>query len=95
MEAQRQRTQEMMIARQQLYASQPQYHQGPTAMGFPYGGGYGSQRQRRGGGMGGLALPLLGGLAGGFLLGEALDGGFGGGFDGGGFDGGGFDGGGF
>jgi predicted lipid-binding transport protein (Tim44 family) len=44
------------------------------------------ERRTRGGGM---ALPLLGGLAGGLLLGDILDGGFGGGgFDGGGFGGG-------
>ncbi|KII93830.1 hypothetical protein PLICRDRAFT_49848 [Plicaturopsis crispa FD-325 SS-3] len=75
-----------------------------------YGGGFGSprygppagypqQRSRFGGGGfggGGMAMPLLGGMAGGLLLGDMMGGGFGGGgFDGGGFGGGGFDGGGF
>lgn len=62
---------------------------GPPA-GDPYA--YNSRRQRTGFG-GGMALPLLGGLAGGLLLGDILDGGFGGGGFGGGFGGGGFDGG--
>ncbi|KAI0080073.1 hypothetical protein K474DRAFT_1658335 [Panus rudis PR-1116 ss-1] len=45
-----------------------------------YGGGYG----RSGFGGGGVGLPLLGGMAGGLLLADMLDGpGFGGGFDGG------------
>ena len=80
MEAQRQRVQEMMLARQQLYANQPQHGHGPMIGGSSsrYGGGYGSHR-RPGGGMG-MGLPLLGGLAGGLLLGEALDGDFGGDF---------------
>ncbi|KAI1793953.1 hypothetical protein LXA43DRAFT_884674 [Ganoderma leucocontextum] len=68
--------------------SQPLYA-APT--GNPYGMG-----GRRPGGFGGagIGLPLLAGAAGGLLLGDVLDGGFGGGgFDGGGFDGGGFDGG--
>ncbi|KAG2154702.1 hypothetical protein DEU56DRAFT_769838 [Suillus clintonianus] len=60
---------------------------GPPA-GDPYGynGGRGRYGGRSGGfGGGGLALPLLGGLAGGLLLGDILDGGMGGGgFDGGG-----------
>ncbi|KAG2350220.1 hypothetical protein BDR05DRAFT_1054365 [Suillus weaverae] len=68
---------------------------GPPA-GDPYaynGGRYGrgGLGGRRGGFGGGMALPLLGGLAGGLLLGDILDGGMGGGFDGG--MGGGFDGG--
>lgn len=72
-------------------------------MGNPYAynsgfapGGMGGRRM--GGGFGGMGLPLLGGLAGGFLLGEALDNdhygdGWGGGdgFDGGGWGDGGFD----
>ncbi|KAG1817782.1 hypothetical protein EV424DRAFT_1472848 [Suillus variegatus] len=69
---------------------------GPPA-GDPYGyndGRYGrASGNRRGGFGGGMALPLLGGLAGGLLLGDMLDGGFGGGGFGGGFGGGGFDGG--
>jgi len=86
MEAQQQRIQQMAIARQQLYASQPQYGHGPMIAGPSYGGGFGSHRRRPGGGMG-VGLPLLGGLAGGLLLGEALDndyGGYGGGDFGGG-----------
>ena len=78
MEAQQQRVQQ-----HQLYASQPQYGHGPSIMGTSYAGGYGSQRRRPGGGMG-MGVPLLGGLAGGLLLGEALDGDFGGGDFGGG-----------
>ncbi|KZT30694.1 hypothetical protein NEOLEDRAFT_28796 [Neolentinus lepideus HHB14362 ss-1] len=79
---------------QSAYSSRPVY--GPPA-GNPYamnGGygypGYGSGIGRRGGfGGGGMALPLLGGLAGGLLLGDIIDDGFGGGgFGGGGFDGG-------
>ncbi|KAG9050556.1 hypothetical protein FS837_004413 [Tulasnella sp. UAMH 9824] len=63
--------------------------------GYQYGSSYapppGVYARRRGG----VGLPLLGGLAGGLLLADALDGpDFGGGFGGGGFDGGGFDGGG-
>ena len=80
MEAYQQRVQQEHLARQQFYASQPQYVSGY--------GGYGSRR--RGGG-GGIGLPLLGGLAGGLLLGDLLDGGFGdGGFGGGDFGGGDF-----
>ncbi|KAF4573055.1 hypothetical protein EYR36_007565 [Pleurotus pulmonarius] len=56
---------------------------------------FGYSQRRRGFGGGGIGLPLIGGLAGGLLLGELLDndhGDFGGGdFDGGGFDGGGGD----
>jgi hypothetical protein len=75
-------------ARQAYYAQQQQFD-------GPYGPPMEYRQGRRGGG---VALPLLGGLAGGLLLGDILDGGFdgggfGGGFDGGGFDGGGFDGG--
>ncbi|THV05979.1 hypothetical protein K435DRAFT_849432 [Dendrothele bispora CBS 962.96] len=83
---------------------QPQYGYGQPpgqyGHGQPYGApgpygqqqfGYGQGGRRPGGGMGGMggmALPLVGGLAGGLLLGEALDGGFDGGgdFDGGGGD---------
>jgi hypothetical protein len=80
MELQQQRMQQNLLARQQYYASQPQYVSG-----------YGAPAPRRGGlGGGGLALPLLGGLAGGLLLGDVLDGGFGGGDFGGGDFGGGF-----
>ncbi|KAL0578591.1 hypothetical protein V5O48_003382 [Marasmius crinis-equi] len=68
----------------------------PPMSGFPGGqqrmGGMGGMGGGRMGG-GGMALPLLGGMAGGLLLGEALS--DGGGFDGGGFDGGGDFGGGF
>lgn len=70
-----------------------------------YYSGYGSSSMgRRHGGMGGMALPLMGGMAGGLLLGDLMGGGMGGGFGGGGFNsgfggggfgGGGFDGGGF
>jgi len=62
----------------------PQYGGGydPRFGGPSYGSGYGSNPRRRGGG--GLALPLLGGLAGGLLLGELFDDGFGGGDFGGG-----------
>ena len=99
MEAERQRIQQMMIARQQLYGNQPQRGPGFMSGGPQYGGGYGSygpDRRRQGGGMGGMALPLLGGLAGGLLLGELLDDGFGGGgFGGGDFGGGDFGGGDF
>ena len=97
MEAQRQRVQQMIMARQQLYANQPQQGHGPMIVGSQYGGGYGSHRRRPGGGMG-MGLPLLGGLAGGLLLGEALDndyGDYGGGDFGGGDFGGGDFGGGF
>lgn len=63
-------------------------------MGDPYA--YDTRRTGRSGfGGGGLALPLLGGLAGGLLLGDMLDGGFGGGGFDGGFGGGDFGGGGF
>jgi len=93
-EAQRQRIQQMVMARQQLYASQPQYGHGSAIMGAPYGGGYGSHRRRPG-----MGLPLLGGLAGGLLLGEAFDndyGDYGGGdYGGGDFGGGDFGGGDF
>ncbi|KAK7468746.1 hypothetical protein VKT23_003249 [Stygiomarasmius scandens] len=80
---------------------QPQYGYGPPPGQYGYGapGPYGQQQfgYGRGGrgpgggmGMGGMALPLVGGMAGGLLLGEALsnDGGFDGG-GGGDFDGGG------
>ena len=65
-------------------------------MGYPGGmsrmGGMGMHR----GGMGGAALPMLGGFAGGMLLGDMMSGGFdGGGYDGGGFGGGDFGGGDF
>ncbi|KAF5385519.1 hypothetical protein D9757_005410 [Collybiopsis confluens] len=78
-------------AQQAYYAQQAQYGPPPQQYGAPYspyGGGFGQGQgyaSRRGngmGGMGGMALPLVGGLAGGLLLGEALGGDFGG--DGGG-----------
>ena len=78
MEAHQQRVQQMIMARQQAYANQPQYGHGPIVMGPSHGGMYGPQRRRQGGGMG-MGLPLLGGLAGGLLLGDLLDDGFGGG----------------
>ena len=67
----------------------------PYAYGSRYGStGFGSGRM--GGGFGGMGLPLLGGLAGGFLLGEALDdNNYGGGWGGGGFGDGNWGGGGF
>ncbi|KIY66160.1 hypothetical protein CYLTODRAFT_423659 [Cylindrobasidium torrendii FP15055 ss-10] len=80
--------------RQQMMANRPMGYGG----GGYGGGGYYQQQPmmmgggRRGGGMGGMggmALPLAGGLAGGFLLGEALDndhGDYGGGDYGGGDD---------
>ncbi|KAF7339580.1 hypothetical protein MSAN_02172500 [Mycena sanguinolenta] len=68
-----QQQQQQMYAQQQMYPQQPQYGYAPP------------QQQRSGFGGGGMAMPLLGGLAGGLLLGEALDG-FGG-DDGGGFGG--------
>jgi len=69
---------------QEMYARQnPQYQQQ-----FAPQYGYAPQQtQRSGFGGGGMAMPLLGGLAGGLLLGDVLGGGFDGG-DGGGFDGG-------
>lgn len=87
---------------QSAYSSRPMY--GPPA-GNPYsmtgGYGYGGYGRPLGGGMGGMggmggfggggmALPLLGGMAGGLLLGDMLDGGFGGGGLDGGYDDGGF-----
>ena len=65
---------------------QPSYGYGQPVYGAPVGspfgyGGRGRQRygyDRGGFGGGGLALPLVGGLAGGLLLGDLLDGGFGG-----------------
>lgn len=92
MEAQQQRIQQMILARQQHYANQPQYGRGPMFGAPQYGGGYGSYgpRRRQGGGMGGIGLPLLGGLAGGLLLGEVFDDFGGGDFGGGDFGGGDF-----
>jgi len=101
MEAQRQHMQQIMMARQQHYANQPQHGHGFMPPGPQYGGGYGAYGSNRrrgggGGGMGGMGLPILGGLAGGLLLGEMLDGDFGGGdFGGGDFGGGDFGGGDF
>ncbi|KAJ7492749.1 hypothetical protein FB451DRAFT_1219472 [Mycena latifolia] len=76
--------------RQQMYAQQYQPQYAPQQQYAPYGGGYAAPAQQRSGfGGGGMAMPLLGGLAGGLLLGEVLGGdGFGGdGGDGGGFGG--------
>jgi len=69
--------------RQQYYTQQQMYNP-------PQNNQYG-RGNRMGGGMGGMGVPLLGGLAGGLLLGSLFDGGDYGG-DGGGFggDGGGF-----
>ncbi|KAG0696031.1 hypothetical protein DFH29DRAFT_952879 [Suillus ampliporus] len=68
------------------------YGQYGPPVGDPYA--YNDRRRmgRGGGGFGGggMALPLLGGLAGGLLLGDLLDGGMGGGGFDGGFGGGGF-----
>ncbi|KAF5323476.1 hypothetical protein D9611_005774 [Ephemerocybe angulata] len=78
------------------YATQypAQYPPQTYAQAYP-GSGMGMGMGRRHGGFsGGSALPILGGFAGGMLLGDMLDGGLGGGgFGGGGFDGGGFGGG--
>ena len=105
MEAQRQYMQ-MMIARQRLYGNRPQFGHGNGFMpgGPQYGGRYGSYGTP--GGDMGMGLPLLGGLAGGLLLGDVLNnysgdgdfsgGDFGGGnFGGGDLSGGNFGGGGF
>ena len=60
MEAQRQRAQELIQARQELYAS---------TTGSPCGEGEPPFRRRPGGGMG-MGLPLLGGIATGMILGD-------------------------
>ncbi|KAF9076125.1 hypothetical protein BDP27DRAFT_1313934 [Rhodocollybia butyracea] len=85
-----QRAQQEAYAQQQaFYASQARYAPPPQQYGYGGGygngmGGFGGNQRMGGGGMGGggMALPLLGGLAGGLLLGDVLDGGFdnGGGF---------------
>ncbi|KAG9016621.1 hypothetical protein FRB90_002782 [Tulasnella sp. 427] len=87
------------ILLQQQNQQQQQYYamNGPLGRaGYQYGSAYppppGMYGRRAGGGMG-MGLPLLGGLAGGLLLGEALDGDFGGGGFDGGFGGGDFGGG--
>jgi len=97
---QRQQRQSMPTRQSGYYQQQSQYGYGQPGYGqsmyaapygSPFGGGYGGYggRQRNGNsgfGGGGVALPLIGGLAGGLLLGDVLDGGFGGGgFGGGGF----------
>jgi len=100
MRQQRMRELEERAAYTRQYGGYGQYHpSGPSPYGMygPPGGGpssFGGTSNRRGG-MGGMALPLLGGLAGGLLLGEMLDGdgGFGGGDFGGDFGGGDFGGG--
>jgi len=66
----------------------PQYAYNGGGGGMMGNGGMMGQR-RGGGGMGGMAMPLVGGLAGGMLLGEMMDGNDGGGYDGGGDMGGG------
>lgn len=56
------------------YYAQPY---GQSMYGPPVGSPYGYGRPvRQGGGYGDLALPLIGGLAGGLLLGDLLGGGF-------------------
>ena len=98
--AQREQRRQQMLLRQEQYRQQQQqfYQQNP---GYAHPSGFSAPvyaPPRRtggfGGGFGGAGLPLLGGLAGGLLLGEALDGfgdgGFGGGFGDGGFGDGGF-----
>ncbi|KAG1846870.1 hypothetical protein F4604DRAFT_1894885 [Suillus subluteus] len=71
----------------------PSQYGPPAGDPYAYNDGRYGRGSRRGGFGGGMALPLLGGLAGGLLLGDMLDGGFGGGGFGGGFGGGAFDGG--
>ena len=91
MEALLQDIQQMLIARQQPHSNQPQHGHGFISGGPQYDGGHGSYGTPGGGT--GMGLPLLGGLAGGLLLGDALNnysgsGDFGGGdFDGGDFGG--------
>ncbi|PAV22272.1 WW Rsp5 WWP domain containing [Pyrrhoderma noxium] len=89
---QQQRYQQQGGYGQQYGVPQGGYYGGGAPAG--YGPGYPGQtyypvqqqqQQRRSGLGGGMALPLLGGLAGGLLLGEAIDG-----FDGGDFGGGDF-----
>ncbi|KAK7064334.1 ER-golgi trafficking TRAPP I complex 85 kDa subunit-domain-containing protein [Favolaschia claudopus] len=63
-----------MYQQQQMYAQQ-QAQYAPQYGAPQYGQQYAPQQQQRSGfGGGGLAMPLLGGLAGGLLLGEAMDG---------------------
>ncbi len=72
--------QEQALYNQQYPAGPSQYRYGPPPgnpytygppYGSGYGNGYGGQRQRN---MGGGALPLLGALAGGLLLGDMIGG---------------------
>lgn len=85
------RQQRMSMSSRPGYQNQQQYgfdygqrvYGAPAGSPFGYGGysTYGSrQRYGNSGGVGGgnVALPLIGGLAGGLLLGDLLDGGFGG-----------------
>ncbi|KAJ7092589.1 hypothetical protein C8R44DRAFT_816073 [Mycena epipterygia] len=89
LELRERRHQERLAAQAAMYQQQQQQamyqQQYAPQYGAPQYGGYAPQQQQRSGfGGGGMALPLLGGLAGGLLLGDVLsgDGGFGG--DGGG-----------
>jgi hypothetical protein len=82
---------ELIRAQQAYYAQQQSQYGGPSqpmygppqgdpyasygpGYGGGYGYGYGAPRQGRS--MGGSALPLMGALAGGLLLGDILGGGF-------------------
>ncbi|ORY29680.1 hypothetical protein BCR39DRAFT_588260 [Naematelia encephala] len=93
-----------------MYASDPYRYAAPSMAytrsgglydspyGYGYNGGYGRRYGYGYGGMGGgmgIGMPLMGGMAGGLLLGDMMSGGLGGGGFGGGFGGGGFGGGGF
>jgi hypothetical protein len=88
-----QRRADLIRAQQEYYAQQQSQYGGPSrplyvppqgdpyAMNGPgygggYGYGYGGPSQGRS--MGGSALPLMGALAGGLLLGDIIGGGFGG-----------------
>ena len=71
MEALLQDIQQMLIARQQPHGNQPQHGHGFISGGPQYDGGHGSYGTTGGGT--GMGLPLLGGLAGGLLLGDALN----------------------
>jgi hypothetical protein len=88
--------QQQAYAQQQAQIAQGNYIGSPSPYG--YGNPYTQQMGGRRGG-GGMALPLIGGLAGGLLLGEAIDGfdggDYGGDFGGGDFGGGDFGGGDF
>jgi len=77
------------------YQAYPQQGYAPQQFGQPAYAAAAPRRGGMGGGMGGMALPLIGGLAGGLLLGDLLDSGDGGGFGDGGDGGFGGDGGDF